>query len=107
MSNSRKGAKAERTGKKRKIIVYIATSADGFIARKDGAVDWLDRPRPKGNYGMAEFWKSIDTIVLGRKNYDMGVGITKQRKSHAAEFRVVMACIFFLAVPQTAWDRIS
>jgi len=30
---------------KRKIIVYIATSADDFIARKDGAVDWLDRPR--------------------------------------------------------------
>ena len=39
----------------RKIIVYIATSADGFIARKDGGVDWLDRPRPKGNYGMGEF----------------------------------------------------
>ena len=39
----------------RKIIVYIATSADGFIARKDGAVDWLDRPRPKGSYGMGEF----------------------------------------------------
>src|SRR5213593_1739322 len=38
----------------RKIIVYIATSADGFIARPNGAVDWLDRPRPKGNYGMGE-----------------------------------------------------
>ena len=36
----------------RKIIVYIATSADGFIARLDGSVDWLERPRPKGNYGM-------------------------------------------------------
>jgi hypothetical protein len=30
---------------KRKIIVYIATSADGYIARADGNVDWLDRPR--------------------------------------------------------------
>ena len=46
----------------RKIIVYIATSADGFIARKNGSVDWLDRPAPKGNYGMMTFWKSIDTI---------------------------------------------
>jgi len=65
----------------RKIIVYIATSADGFIARKDGAVDWLDRPRPKGNYGMAEFWKSIDTILLGRKTYDFVVQFLKQGKS--------------------------
>lgn len=54
----------------RKIIVYIATSADGFIARKDGAVDWLDRPRPAGDYGMGKFYKSIDTILWGRKTYD-------------------------------------
>ena len=53
----------------RKIIVYIATSADGYIARKDGSVDWLDRPQPPGNYGMGEFWKSIDTILWGRKTW--------------------------------------
>ena len=59
---------------KRKIIVYIATSADGFIARKDGAVDWLDRPVPKGeDYGMAAFYKSVDTILYGRKTYDTAV----------------------------------
>ena len=34
--------------RKRKIIVYIATSADGFIARSDGSVDWLDRPLSEG-----------------------------------------------------------
>lgn len=55
----------------RKIIVYIATSADGFIARKDGAVDWLDRPRVKGDYGMGAFYKSIDTILWGRKTYEL------------------------------------
>jgi dihydrofolate reductase len=41
--------------RRRKIIVYIATSADGFIARPDGSVDWLERLRPKGNYGMGAF----------------------------------------------------
>lgn len=65
----------------RKIIVYIATSADGFIARKDGGVDWLDRPRPKGNYGMGEFHKSIDAILLGRKTYDFVVQFVKEGKS--------------------------
>jgi dihydrofolate reductase len=66
---------------KRKIIVYIATSADGFIARKDGAVDWLDRPQPKGNYEMIQFWKSIDTILFGRKTYDMTVKFVKEGKA--------------------------
>jgi dihydrofolate reductase len=59
--------------RKRKIIVYIAASADGFIASVDGSVDWLDRPRPKGNYGMGVFYKSIDTILWGRKTYDMAL----------------------------------
>jgi dihydrofolate reductase len=62
----------------RKIIVYIATSADGFIARPDGSVDWLERPRPKGNYGMGTFYKSIDTVLWGRKTYDMAIDFQKR-----------------------------
>ena len=58
---------------KRKIIVFIATSADGYIARSDGGVDWLDRPVPKGGYGMTAFARSIDTILWGRKTYDFAV----------------------------------
>src|ERR1700758_1630283 len=64
--------------RKRKIIVYIATSADGFIARSDGSVDWLDRPSPKGNYGMGAFYKSIDTILWGRKTCDMALDFQKK-----------------------------
>ena len=59
--------------RKRRIIVYIATSADGFIARRDGSFDWLERPRPKGNYGIATFFRSIDTILWGRKTYDLAL----------------------------------
>ena len=59
--------------KSRKIIVYIATSADGYIARPDGDVGWLDRPRPKGNYGYGNFFKTIDTILWGRKTYAKGI----------------------------------
>ena len=58
----------------RKIIVYIATSADGYIARPDGNVDWLNRSRPKGNYEMGAFMKSIDTILWGRKTYETTLG---------------------------------
>jgi dihydrofolate reductase len=55
----------------RKIIVYIAMSADGYIARPDGDVGWLDRPRIAGDYGMGAFYKSIDTVLMGRKTYDI------------------------------------
>lgn len=58
---------------KRKIIVRIAASADGFIARKDGSYDWLDRPVPKGAYGMPAFFRSIDTVLWGRATYDMAM----------------------------------
>ena len=71
---------ATAAGARRKIIVYIATSADGYIARLDGNVEWLDRPMPKDGYGMAAFARSIDTILWGRKTYDFaakmgGVGM--------------------------------
>ena len=71
---------APTAGARRKIIVYIATSADGYIARLDGNVEWLDRPMPKDGYGMAAFARSIDTILWGRKTYDFaakmgGVGM--------------------------------
>jgi dihydrofolate reductase len=60
----------------RRIIAYLATSADGFIARKDGSIDWLDRPRPKGNYGMGDFVRSIDTILIGRKTWEHALAMT-------------------------------
>lgn len=65
----------------RKIIVSIATSADGFIARKDGGIDWLEGPRYKGDYGMLKFFKSIDTILWGRKTYELVLKFAKEGKS--------------------------
>lgn len=59
--------------RERNIIVYIATSADGYIARRDGSVEWLNRPRTAGDYGMGAFFRSIDTILWGRKTYDQHV----------------------------------
>ncbi len=69
----------------RKIIVYIATSADGYIARSDGNVDWLNR-RSTHDYGMSEFLKSIDAVLWGRKTFDMageyGVGGGKKTRHY-------------------------
>jgi dihydrofolate reductase len=62
--------------KRRKVIVHIATSADGYIARPDGDLEWLtSRPAPKGFYGMNAFMRSIDTMLLGRKTYEVSLGM--------------------------------
>ena len=56
-----------------KANVYIATSLDGFIARKDGSVYWLtdiENP-PKEDYGYEEFVKNIDCHVMGRHTFDL------------------------------------
>jgi len=46
---------------KRRIIVNLATSADGYIAGPDGNLDWLtSRPIPKGFYGLGTFSRSVD-----------------------------------------------
>ena len=60
--------------KRRNVIVHIATSADGYIARPDGDIEWLtSRPAPEGFYGIEAFMKSIDTMLLGRKTYEAGL----------------------------------
>jgi len=76
-----------QTTGERKIIVYIATSADGYIARADGNVDWLNRPRTAGDYGMNDFFKSIDTILWGRKTYDMTLGWSKGGGGYSGKSR--------------------
>ena len=60
--------------KRRNVIVHIGTSADGYIARADGDLEWLtSRPAPAGFYGMNAFMRSIDTKLLGRKTYEVSL----------------------------------
>jgi dihydrofolate reductase len=60
--------------KRRSVIVHIGTSADGYIARPDGDLEWLtSRPAPEGFYGMGAFMRSIDTKLLGRKTYEVSL----------------------------------
>ena len=57
-----------------KASVFIATSLDGFIARSDGGLDWLDAANamvPEGeDCGYALFSASIDLLIMGRKSYE-------------------------------------
>ncbi len=54
--------------------VFIATSLDGFIARSDGRLDWLDKANltvPEGeDCGYVSFMSTIDVLVMGRNTYE-------------------------------------
>jgi dihydrofolate reductase len=70
----------------RKIIVYIATSADGYIARPNGDVEWLNRRPQTADYGMKAFYRSIDTILMGRKTYDWALAYQKKTRMKGSVF---------------------
>lgn len=55
----------------RNLVLYIAVSLDGYIARENGAVDWLtgDSGDPGMDTGFDDFFSSIDTVIMGRTTY--------------------------------------
>src|SRR5688572_8013083 len=71
----------------RKIIVNIATSADGYVARPDGNLDWLtERPAPKGFYGLPEFERFTDAKILGRKTFDRSLRMGARFSADAVHY---------------------
>ena len=84
---------------RRKIIVYIATSADGYIARPDGDVDWLNRRPHKSDYGMRAFYSTIDTILIGRKTYDWALDYWKKMGNKDGSFDKKVANYVFSRNP--------
>lgn len=61
--------------KNRNLILYIACSLDGYIAKPNDNLDFLNIVQREGeDYGYGEFIASVDTVILGRKTYDWVVG---------------------------------
>jgi dihydrofolate reductase len=54
----------------RKVVLGLGISLDGYIARPDGAVDFLFMPK---DYSMGPFFATIDTALMGRKTYDVAL----------------------------------
>ncbi|HEX8141437.1 MAG TPA: dihydrofolate reductase family protein [Pyrinomonadaceae bacterium] len=57
----------------RKVTFRVANSLDNYIAREDGSVDWILHS-DDANSSLADFWKTIDTVLWGRKTYDIVKG---------------------------------
>ena len=54
----------------RKVVLGLGISLDGYIARPDGAVDFLFMPK---DYSMGPFFATIDTALMGRKTYEVAL----------------------------------
>lgn len=55
----------------RKLCLFIAMSLDGYIAKPDGDISFLDDMNQEGeDYGYSAFIETVDTVILGRKTYD-------------------------------------
>lgn len=68
----------------RKVKYLVANSLDNFIARRDGDVDWLFNDGT--DYGMSEFFRSIDCMLLGRKTFEFATRHNQpKRKSKKAK----------------------
>lgn len=55
-------------------IAFVGTSLDGFIAKPDGNIDWLNDPKydiPGEDFGFKEHFQNIDAMVMGRKTYEL------------------------------------
>lgn len=59
------------TGNGRRVVLSVAVSVDGYLARRDGAIDWLPRPNSSGeDYGSEALLATVDTLIMGRRTYE-------------------------------------
>ncbi|WP_404427014.1 dihydrofolate reductase family protein [Ureibacillus chungkukjangi] len=54
----------------RKLVVFIASTLDGYIATKEDSLEWLFNVEGEGDNGYSEFYETVDTVVMGKRTYD-------------------------------------
>ena len=75
----------------RKIILGLGISLDGYIARKNGAVDWLSMD---WDYDWTAFFKTIDAVLMGRKSWDVALEMTPPEKRNANPYGAMETYVF-------------
>jgi len=77
----------------RKVTFGGANSLDNYLARPDHAVDWL-MWGDEAAAVMADYWKTIDTILMGRKTYEVAL-----RSGHGGAYPCVTTFVFSRTLP--------
>jgi dihydrofolate reductase len=91
-----------------KTSVFIATSLDGYIARRDGSIDWLEKANkilpPGEDCGYNIFIESIDIIVMGWNTYD---SVRKFDERPYEDKQVIVLTSRQLVIPPSLENRVS
>ena len=64
----------------RKVTFGGANSLDNFFAREDDSVDWL-MWSDEAAAVMTDYWKTIDTLIMGRKTYEVSLALSKGKSN--------------------------
>ncbi len=90
------------------VSVFVATSLDGFIARLDGSLDWLDAQNtkvpPGEDCGFNAFFDSVDTLILGRKSFELVLTFDPWPYK---DNRVIVLTRGHLAIPMALQSQVS
>jgi dihydrofolate reductase len=84
----------------RLVKYFVASSLDSYISRKDGGVDWLFLDQ---DYGMKEFFASVDVAVMGRKTYAK----TQELSPQGVNFPGMKAYVFSHLLPKGKQDKVE
>ncbi|MEW9052503.1 MAG: hypothetical protein AB2392_15185 [Neobacillus sp.] len=57
---------------KRNLVLFIASSLDGYIATKEESLEWLFAVEGEGDNGFSEFYETIDTVLMGKTYVRLG-----------------------------------
>ena len=74
------------------VILYVATSLDGFIARSDGDISWLDKYQDgKEDYGYGDFYRNVGASIMGANTFEKSLtldgGIDKEMPTYVITHR--------------------
>jgi dihydrofolate reductase len=84
----------------RLVKYFVASSLDTYICRKDGSVDWLFLDQ---DYGMKEFFASVDVAVMGRKTYAKAQELSPQ----GVNFPGMKSYVFSHLLPKGKQDNVE
>jgi dihydrofolate reductase len=87
----------------RKVTFGVANSLDNFIARNDHSYDWILFGKEAAAY-MSEYWKTIDTVLWGRKTYAVA---TKNGTTSLAAYGKVKNYVFSRTLKGKPGDRVE
>src|SRR5271170_5469239 len=82
----------------RLLKLSVACSLDGFLEGPDGAIDWIRRD---ADYGMGAFLASLDTVLIGRRTFEMA------RRSGNKFFSAMTNYVFSKSLPAGVSDDVE